>query len=59
MWEFPKIGGVLGGPYNKDPTISGIILGSLIFGNSHVLDMHAHIHMHSHASMHLCAFMYW
>ena len=23
-----------GGPYNKDPTISGNILGSLIFGNS-------------------------
>ena len=24
------------GPYNKDPTIQGGILGSLIFGNSHV-----------------------
>ena len=30
-WEFPKIRGTLfGGPYNKDPTISG----SPIFGNS-------------------------
>ena len=24
------------GPYNKDPTISGTILGSPIFGNSHI-----------------------
>ena len=33
--EFPKIGGTLfGGPHNKDPTISGTILGSPIFGNS-------------------------
>ena len=36
--EFPKIGGVpyFGGPYNKDPTILGTILGSPIFGNSHM-----------------------
>ena len=33
-WEFPKIRGTLfGGPYNKDPTIWGTILGSPIFGN--------------------------
>ena len=24
-----------GGPYNKDPTLQGAILGSLILGNSH------------------------
>ena len=37
-WEFPKIGGTLfGGPYNKDPTILGTILGSPIFGNSHMV----------------------
>ena len=30
MWEFPKIGGT------KDPTIWGTMLGSPIFGNSHV-----------------------
>ena len=36
--EFPKIEGTLfWGPYNKDPTISGTILGSPIFGNSHTL----------------------
>ena len=36
MWGFPKIGGTLfWGPYNKDPTIEGTILGSPIFGNSH------------------------
>ena len=35
--EFPKIRGALfWGPYNKDPTISGTILGSPIFGNSHI-----------------------
>ena len=39
MWEFPKIRGTLfWGPYDKDPTISGTILGSPIFGNSHVVD---------------------
>ena len=26
----------LGGPYNKDPTIKGTILGSPIFGNPHM-----------------------
>ena len=31
MKESPKIGG----PYNKDPTILGTILGSPTFGNSH------------------------
>ena len=36
MWEFPKIWGTLfWGPYNKDPTIQGTMLGSPIFGNSH------------------------
>ena len=34
--EFPKIRGTLfWGPYNKDPTIWGTILGPPIFGNSH------------------------
>ena len=29
IWEFPKIRGtVFWGPYNKDPTVSGTILGS-------------------------------
>ena len=29
-WEFPRIRGTLiGGPYNKDPTIWGTILGPL------------------------------
>ena len=37
-WEFPKIRGTLfWGPYNRDPTISGTVLGSPIFGNSHIL----------------------
>ena len=36
-WEFPKIRGTLfWGPYNKDPTIWGTILGSPIFGNPHI-----------------------
>ena len=36
-WEFPKTRGTLfGGPYSKDPTISGTILGSPIFGNSQI-----------------------
>ena len=25
------------GPYNNDPTIEGTVLGSLIFGNSHIV----------------------
>ena len=29
-------GTLFGGPYNKDPTIYGTILGSPIFGNSHI-----------------------
>ena len=34
IWDFPKVRGTLfWGPYNKDPTISGSILGSPIFGN--------------------------
>ena len=34
--EFPKIRGTLfWGPFNKDPSILGIILGSPICGNSH------------------------
>ena len=39
IWEFPRKFGVpylalfLGGPYCKDPTISGTILGPPIFGN--------------------------
>ena len=33
-WTLPKIRGALfWGPYNKDPTIQGTTLGSLIFGN--------------------------
>ena len=29
MWDFPKLRGTLfWGPYNKDPAIKGIILGS-------------------------------
>ena len=37
IWELPKTGGtLLWGPYNKDPTISGTILGSPIFGNRHI-----------------------
>ena len=33
-WDFPKIRATLfWGPYNKDPTIKGTILGSPIFGN--------------------------
>ena len=37
MWEFPKTRGtVFWGAYNKDPTISGTLFGSPIFGNSHV-----------------------
>ena len=47
MWEFPNIRGYLiWGPYNKDPTIQGTILGSPIFGNSHVcmyVCMYVHI----------------
>ena len=36
-WEFPKIRGTLfWGPSNKDPTISGTILGPPIIGNSHM-----------------------
>ena len=35
--DFPKTGGTLfWGPYNKDPTIEGTILGSPIFGNPHI-----------------------
>ena len=37
IWDFPKSrGALLWGPYNKDPTISGTILGSPIFGNPHL-----------------------
>ena len=37
IWEFPKIRGTLfWGPYNKDPIFQGTILGSQIFGNSHL-----------------------
>ena len=36
-WEFPKIRGTFFlGPYNKDPTIWGTILGSPMFGNSQI-----------------------
>ena len=39
-WEFPKIRDTLfWGPYNKDPTVYGTILGSPIFGNSHILQV--------------------
>ena len=35
--EFPKIRGTLfWGPYNKDPTVWGTILGSPIFGNAQI-----------------------
>ena len=35
--SFRKLGGTLfWGPYHKDPTIWGAILGSPIFGNSHI-----------------------
>ena len=38
IWEFPKIRGTLfWGPYNKDLTIKDTILGSPIFGNSHIV----------------------
>ena len=36
IWEFPKIKGTLFWDPYKDPTISGTILGSPIFGNSHI-----------------------
>ena len=37
IWEFPKIRGTLvWRPCNKDPTTQGTILGSPIFGNSHI-----------------------
>ena len=37
MWEFPKITSTFfWGPYNEHPTLYGTILGSPIFGNSHV-----------------------
>ena len=39
IWEFPKIGGTLfWGPYNKILLFRVLytILGSLIFGNSHI-----------------------
>ena len=32
-------GTLCGGPYNKDPTIQGTILGSPIFGNSHIVKL--------------------
>ena len=36
--SFRKLGvPCLGGPYNKEPTIWGAILGSPIFGNSQIL----------------------
>ena len=36
--SFRKLGvPYFGGPYNKDPTIKGAILGSPIVGNSHVV----------------------
>ena len=48
MWEFPKIGGTLfWRPYNKDPTIWGTILGSPIFGNSHVWQVTTTCHVNS------------
>ena len=38
IWDFPKIRATLfWGPYNKDPTMKGTILGSPIFGNPHLL----------------------
>ena len=33
-WDFPKISGTsFWGPYNKDPTIKGAILGSPVLGD--------------------------
>ena len=41
IWEFPIIRGTLfWGPYNKDTTIWGTILGSPIFGNSHIWSLY-------------------
>ena len=38
IWDFPRIRGTLfWGPYNKDPTIQGTILGSPFFGNPHIV----------------------
>ena len=35
-----NLGGALfWGPYNKDPTISGTVFGSPIFGNSHIISI--------------------
>ena len=37
IWEFPKIrGALLWGSDNRDPTGWGTILGSPMFGNSHM-----------------------
>ena len=37
IWEFPKISGtVFWGPYKKDPSIWGSLLGSPTFGNPHI-----------------------
>ena len=37
MGEFPKTRGTLfWDPYNKDPTTKGTLLGSPMFGNSHI-----------------------
>ena len=50
IWEFPKIRGTLfEGPYNKDLTILGTILGPPIFGNSHM--------GYPHRTFCLCAFL--
>ena len=39
IWEFPKLGVpyLIWGPYNKDPTIYGTILGSPNFGTAHLV----------------------
>ena len=37
IWGLSKLGSLFwGGTYNKDPSILGAILGSPIFGNSHM-----------------------
>ena len=39
-------GTFFGGPDNKDPTIWGAILGSLIFGSPHMEVRHLHTRAH-------------
>ena len=46
IWDFPKIRGTLSwGPCSKDPTILGAMLGSPIFGNSHLDGLSASLYI--------------